>query len=62
MSVVKGTLLAIVLAVAVFGVVFGIISVAMKTSAESVADRMTQSAEIEPDFSTQGQVAIYTLP
>ena len=61
MSEVKGTLLAIVLAVAVFGVVFGIISVAMKESAESVADRMSQASQLEPDFN--GDVAVpYILP
>ncbi len=61
MSEVKGTLLAIVLAVAVFGVVFGIISVAMKESAESVADRMSQASELEPDFN--GDVVVpYILP
>lgn len=62
MSEVKGTLLAIVLAVAVFGVVFGIINVAMKQSAESVASRMSEAAEREPDFSNQGSVVVYTLP
>lgn len=62
MSEVKGTLLAIVLAVAVFGVVFGIISVAMKQSAESVAGRMSEAAEMEPDFSNSGSVVVYTLP
>lgn len=61
MAEVKGTLLAIVLAVAVFGVVFGIISVAMKESAESVADRMSQASELEPDFN--GDVVVpYILP
>ena len=61
MSEVKGTLLAIVLAVAVFGVVFGIISVAMKESAESVADRMSQASELEPDFNDD-VVVPYILP
>ena len=58
MSEVKGTLLAIVLAVAVFGVVFGLISVAMHDSAESIADRMTQSAETE----YTGSVVVYSYP
>ena len=62
MSEVKGTLLAIVLAVAVFGVVFGIISLAMKQSAESVDNRMSDAAEIEPDFSNPGSTVVYTLP
>ena len=61
MSEVKGTLLAIVLAVAVFGVVFGIISVAMKQSADTVADRMSEAAEREPTEAL-GNSVIYTLP
>ncbi len=61
MSEVKGTLLAIVLAVAVFGIVFGIISLAMKQSAESVASRMSEAAQLEPDLN--GDVAVpYLLP
>ena len=61
MSEVKGTLLAIVLAVAVFGIVFGIISLAMKQSAESVANRMSEAAQLEPDLN--GDVAVpYILP
>ena len=61
MSEVKGTLLAIVLAVAVFGIVFGIISLAMKQSAESVASRMSEAAQLEPDLN--GDVAVpYILP
>ena len=60
MSEVKGTLLAIVLAVAVFGVVFGLISAAMHDSASTVADRMTESAETQY---TPGSVSvIYTIP
>ena len=61
MSEVKGTLLAIVLAVAVFGIVFGIISLAMKQSAESVASRMSEAAQLEPDLN--GDVVVpYILP
>ena len=62
MSEVKGTLLAIVLAVAVFGVVFGIISVAMHESAESIAGRMTESAETQYTPEGNGQTVVYTLP
>ena len=60
MSEVKGTLLAIVLAVSVFGVVFGIINLAMKNSAESVAQRVKDTAELEPDFTGQTSLA-YTF-
>ena len=70
MSEVKGTLLVIVLAVAVFGVVFGIISLAMKRSAESVANRMDEAAHLQAEFDdedenqgqNQGQVVVITLP
>ena len=60
MSEVKGTLLAIVLAVSVFGVVFGIINLAIKQSAETVSQRMKDSAELEPDFTGQTSLA-YTF-
>ena len=52
MSEVKGALLGIVLAVSVFSVIFGIMTVAMKNSAESVQERMEQAAELEPTTST----------
>ena len=64
MSEVKGTLLAIVLAVAVFGVVFGIITAAMRQSAESVANRMSEAStqQVETQGNGQGGVVVYTLP
>ena len=60
MSEVKGTLLAIVLAVSVFGVVYGIINLAMKNSADSISQRIKDTAEIEPDLTGQSAVA-YTF-
>ena len=64
MSEVKGTLLAIVLAVAVFGVVFGIITVAMKNSAETVSGRMSEasSQQYQAQGTGTGTVVVYTLP
>ena len=64
MSEVKGTLLAIVLAVAVFGVVFGIITVAMKNSAETVSGRMSEasSQQYQAQSTGTGNVVVYTLP
>ena len=60
MSEVKGSLLAIVLAVSVFGVVFGIINLAMKNSADSISQRIKDTAEIEPDVTGQTSLA-YTF-
>ena len=61
MSEVKGTLLAIVLAIAVFGLVFGVITVAMKQSADSIAQRMGEAADREPTEAL-GNSVVYTLP
>ena len=60
MSEVKGTLLAIVLAVSVFGIVFGIINLAMKNSANTISQRMSDASEIEPDLTGQTSLA-YTF-
>ena len=49
MSEVKGTLLAINLAVSVFSIVFGIITVAMYRNASAVSSRMNDSVLVEPD-------------
>ena len=49
MSEVKGTLLAIILAVSVFSIVFGIITVAMYRNASAVSSRMNDSVLVEPD-------------
>lgn len=51
MSEVKGTLLAIVLAVSVFSILFTVITYSMKTSADTVAERMEQQADLRPDNS-----------
>ena len=58
MSEVKGALLGIVLAVSVFAVVFGIITAAMKSSAEEVAERMDGAAKEQPATTT----VVYHLP
>ena len=59
MSEVKGALLGIILAVSVFTVVFGIITAAMKTSANSVKSRMDQATSSVPDTTT---AVVYYLP
>ena len=55
MSEIKGALLGIVLAVSAFTMVFGIITFAMKNTAETVSDRMEQAAEADPT----GSVVFY---
>ena len=49
MSEVKGTLLGIVLAISVFTIVFGIITLAIKQSSNDVSSRIKESAQVEPD-------------
>jgi len=49
MSEVKGTLLGIVLAISVFTIVFGIIQIAIRTNSNTIAGRMKDAAEVEPD-------------
>ena len=63
MSEVKGTLLAIILAVSVFTIVFGIITVAMYRNANAVSNKMDDSVMLEFDETTlQGQTnVIYTI-
>ena len=50
MGEIKGSLLGIILAVAVFGIVFSIITLAVKKNSETVTTRMSDSVEIEPVF------------
>lgn len=50
MSEVKGTLLTIILAIAVFSIVFTIITVAINENALTVSDRMQENVEKEPDI------------
>ena len=50
MGEIKGSLLGIILAVAVFGVVFSIITLAIKNNSETVSQRMKDSVELEPVF------------
>lgn len=62
MSEVKGTLLGIVLAVSVFAIVFGIITVAVNRSSNTIAGRMQDTAEIEPIVTpTPSGSAVYTF-
>lgn len=60
MAEVKGTLLAIILAVSVFSVVFGVITLAMHRSSKTVQERIENSAETLPDVPTDSSL-IYTF-
>ena len=60
MSEVKGTLLGIVLAISVFTIVFGIITIAVRNTSKTVSSRMKDSAEVEPDV-FEGSNQAYTL-
>ena len=55
MSEIRGALLGIVLAVSAFTMVFGVITFAMKNTADTVSDRMEQAAEADPT----GSVVFY---
>lgn len=57
MGEVKGTLLGIVLAIAAFTMVFGVIRIAMKNTAETVQERMEETAQADPVGSV-----VFTLP
>ena len=59
MSEVKGTLLAIILAVSVFSVVFGVITLAMHQTSKTVRGKMIDSVEAEPDIPTDTSL-VYT--
>ena len=62
MSEVKGTLLGIVLAVSVFAIVFGIITLSVNRSSNTIAGRMKDSVEVEPDITpTQFDSVVYTI-
>ena len=61
MSEVKGTLLGIVLAISVFTIVFTIVTIAVRENSNTIAGRMKDSAEIEPDVFGQSSVP-YTIP
>lgn len=45
MSEIKGSLLTIVLTVAVFGIVFGIISASIKENSQTIASKMKSATE-----------------
>ena len=60
MSEIKGTLLGIVLAMSAFAIVFGIISLAMKQTSNTISGRMNESAQAEPDVFGQVSTA-YTI-
>lgn len=49
MSEIKGTLLSIILAITVFGIVFGAITIAIKENTKKVSDRFTEAVEFESD-------------
>ena len=62
MSEVKGTLLGIVLAVSVFAIVFGIITLSVNRSSNTIAGRMKDSVELEPEITpTQFDSVVYTI-
>ena len=61
MSEVKGTLLGIVLAISVFSIVFGIITLAVKDSADTVSSRMSDTASQEQDVWTSQVSTAYNL-
>ena len=60
MSEVKGTLLAIVLAISVFTLVFGIVVSAVKRASNTISGRIDETAELQPDINSQS-VSAYTL-
>lgn len=49
MSEVKGTLLAIILAISIFAVVYAVLTVTIRSNSESVAERMNESVTSAPD-------------
>lgn len=59
MSEVKGTLLGIVPAISVFSIVFGIITLAVNRSSNSIASRMDDAAEIEPTVTPNTGAVVY---
>ena len=62
MSEVKCTLLGIVLAVSVFAIVFGIITLSVNRSSNTIAGRMKDSVEVEPDITpVQYDSVVYTI-
>ena len=50
MSEVKGTLLTIILAISVFAIVFAVITVAINRNSNSVAERMHDTVQSEPEI------------
>jgi len=61
MSEVKGTLLGIVLAISAFSIIFGIVMASLNKNSNSVAQRMTDASEVEPDVIIDDS-NLYTLP
>ena len=60
MSEVKGTLLGIVLAISVFTIVFGLITLAVRQSSNTISGRMLETAEVQPEV-FDGSSSNYTL-
>lgn len=56
MGEIKGSLLGIVLAVAVFGIVFSIITLAIKKSSDTVSIRISDASELEPVFPEEARM------
>lgn len=54
MSEVKGTLLTIILALTVFGVVFGLVTVAINKKADEVATKIDEAGKIEDKKDGEG--------
>lgn len=50
MSEVKGTLLGIILAIAMFTIVFGVFEITMSNAANDVAQKVDESVSSEPDY------------
>ena len=55
MSEVKGTLLTIILALTVFGVVFGLVTVAINKKADEVATKIDEAGNVEKGDSDKDQ-------
>ena len=57
MSEVKGTLLGIVLAISVFSIVFGIITLAVNNASNTVGTRLQESSEVLPTVTPSEEIA-----
>ena len=62
MSEIKGQLLGIVLAIALFGIVFGILVTSFGKSATAIGNRMTEVASTSAEYSEVAQGAAPATP